>query len=184
MKQWTVLFVTTTYLGVTQSVSAAAADERVVDERRPSLLATRLQSDEGTFVVYDAAVPLTERDARARFVGWWLGAGDPQVYVYSKLLFTGRDAVDAVIDLSDQFGVDLSRLTADEPDILKLIVGELERRAGDPSRDREGAGSVEAQSNAEDPLCPPSVRGEARTNQRPEEEGRCGFRLCVTRCWH
>ena len=128
MKRWAVLFVTTTYLGLASQPGTTAQDERVIGEDRNSLLAARLQSDEGTFVVYDAAVPWTERDARARYVGWWLGAGDPQVYVYPQLLFSPREAVGALIDLGDQFGVDLSQLTADEPAMLKLLVRELEQR--------------------------------------------------------
>ena len=79
-------------------------------------------------MVYDAAVPVTDRDARERYVGWWLGANDPQVYVYSQLVYHSYDTVGALVDLSDQFGVDLEKLVVTEPGLMKELVRELENR--------------------------------------------------------
>jgi hypothetical protein len=107
---------------------------------RAEPLPLRLLSDEGVFVVYDAALPWIERDARARYVGWWLGATDEQVYVYPALLYNSHDAVGALIDLAEQFALDLDPLTEGVPEMAKRVVRELEQRAGDPSREPRRAG--------------------------------------------
>ena len=123
-------------------------------------------------------MPLTDRDARGRYVGWWLGANDPQVYVYSALVYHSYGAVEAMIDLSDQFGVDLGALTADAPSALtKQLVGELERRETNQSRERERAGQ-------DDPPQSPLWKIVSLPLHALTGRLRHGCRPHVTRSWH
>ena len=93
MKRSILLLVGTACLTFSSLSHGVAVDgARIIEADRNPLLPLRLISDAGVFVVYDAAVPLIERDARARYVGWGLGADDEQVYVYPALLYNSRAA--------------------------------------------------------------------------------------------
>ena len=78
-------------------------------------------SDEGVFLIYDAAMPAGATRSQPGYLAWWTEIGANEAHVYGRLVLTGADVGQALLDLERDLSVDIDALAAEDPFLSEAI---------------------------------------------------------------
>jgi hypothetical protein len=112
---------------VLSSVLAVAAPPNVSATER-SAERLRAVSDQGVFVIYDAAVPANDPRETAGYVAYWNDYASGVLHIYDGLMFTTGDVGQAAIDLERDLDINVATLTKARPSLGRAV--ELAEGAG------------------------------------------------------
>jgi len=78
-------------------------------------------SDEGVFLIYDAAMPVGAPRSQPGYLAWWTEIGANEAHVYGRLVLTGADVGQALLDLERDLSVDIDALAAEDPFLSEAV---------------------------------------------------------------
>jgi len=101
----------------TDSRAADAANTDLQDEE----LRLQALSDEGIFVVYDAARPADAARTTPGYLAYWLDSATERPFIYDRLIMTRADVGAALLDLERDLVIDVDALATDDPLLMLAL---------------------------------------------------------------
>jgi len=87
-------------------------------------LRLRALSDEGIFIVYDAALPANSARTTPGYLAYWLDSATGRPFIYDRLIMTRVDVGAALLDLERDLVIDVDTLAGADP-LLALALNDV-----------------------------------------------------------
>jgi hypothetical protein len=84
-------------------------------------LRLRALSDEGVFIVYDAALPAGAARTTPGYLAYWLDAATERPFIYDRLIMTRLDIGAALLDLERDLIIDIDALASADPLLMLAL---------------------------------------------------------------
>ncbi len=103
----------------------------------------KVDASEGTFMLYDATGPAAVRDGQTGQFAYRRFLGDEEVYIYQRALFSLPDVGLALMDLEQEFGVDVAAIAQTHPALQQALRLAQRGASGEPTgRADDGTGQA------------------------------------------